>query len=191
MYNLLKNNPYALPSRAYLWLVSSGLVSGLSLSLTFILNPQYTELVSILDQNGSMGVGQMIGAFLFCLVPLSGVMNLIGTAIFTGILHLIAELFGGDGKFSELFYLVAAYSSPISIATTLLNVIPIIGGCLALPISLYSVNLLVQSLRATYKFDAIRAIGVIVSVAILNLIIFGTIGWVIFSYIEPRLPPFP
>jgi hypothetical protein len=191
-YDSLRLNPYALPSRTYLWLISAGLVSGLVGALSLGLNPQYKQAITLLEQSGkAQGLSQMFGAVLFCMVPLSGIVYLISTAISVGIMHLIAVAFGGRGKYSDFLYLVAAYSAPITIITTILGIIPFVGACLAFPLGIYAIGLNVQAVRSAHNFDSLRAIGVIVGVWLLSILIIGLILWSFYSAIAPYFPTYP
>jgi hypothetical protein len=187
-YDSLRLDPYAMPSRTYLWLVTSGIVSGIFFSLAFSFNPQISESLGALEQQGAPGVGQMIGSMLFCLVPLFGVMYPINTAISIGVMHFVATLMGGKGKYSEFLYLVAAYSSPITIASTFLSIIPFVGTCLGLPINLYSLYLNITAIRSAHDMDALRAFGVIIGTLILNLIVVCLLAYLFISVLASYVP---
>jgi len=191
-YESLRLNPYALPSRTYIWLLSAGMISGLVGVLGLALNPQYSMAVSILEQASQIeNIGSTIGAALFCLVPFSGVMFLINTAISVGVMHLIAMAFNGNGKYSEFLYLVAAFSAPLTVVSVILGLIPFVNICLVPPLSIYRVVLYVQAIKSAHGLDTIRAVGVIVGVVVMNLVIFGAIGWIAYSAIIPYIPPVP
>ena len=188
-YEALRMNPYALPSRTYIWLLSAGMVSGLIGVLGLALNPQYPALIAAMEQAFQVqNMGQTMGAAFFCLVPFSGVMYLVSTAISVGILHLLANAFGGKGKYSEFLYLVAAFSAPLTLATTLTGVIPFVNFCVALPLVFYRVLLYMQAIKSAHGLDTFRALGVMVALFILNLVVYGVIGWMIYSAIIPYLP---
>lgn len=190
-YEALRTNPYALPSRTYIWLLSAGIFSGLVGGLWFALNPIYPMLIAIAEQAFKVqNLGQTMGALFFCWLPLSGVMLLISTAISVGVMHLVAIAFGGTGKYPEFLYLVAAFSAPLTIITALLGAIPVVN-CLTLPLLIYFVYLYVQAIRAAHGLDTVRSVGVIVGVFILNLVIYGAIGWVLYSAVMLSIPAQP
>lgn len=191
-YESLRLNPYALPSRTYLWLLSAGMISGLVGVLGLTLNSQYPMAISILEQTfETPNLGQTFGALFFCLIPFSGVMYLISTAISVGVLHLLASAFGGNGKYSEFLYLVAAFSAPLSIATVIIGVIPFLNLCLALPLVIYRFILYMQAIKSAHGLDTIRAAGVIVSLFVVNLVIYGAIGWIAYTAIALYIPAQP
>lgn len=191
-YESLRLNPYALPSRTYIWLLGAGMISGLVGVLGLVLNSQYEMLVLMTEQTFQLqNLGQTLGALFFCLIPLSGVINLINTAISVGVLHLLASAFGGNGKYSEFLYLVAAFSAPLSIATVIIGVIPFINLCLALPLVIYRFILYMQAIKSAHGLDTIRAAGVIVSLFVVNLVIYGAIGWIVYTAIALYIPAQP
>jgi hypothetical protein len=188
-YDSLRLNPYALPSRTYIWLLSVGMVSGLVGALSLGFNPQFFQALTMLEQQmGVSGVTQVFSASLFCFVPLTGVMNLINTAISVGIMHLIAKMFGGKGKYSEFLYLVAAFSAPMSMGTTILGFIPFVNLCLVPLLGLWSLNLNVQAVKSAHSLDTFRALGVILT-PILLVTIFGCVLWLLFYSTIAALVP--
>jgi len=186
-YDALRKNPYALPSRTYLWLIAAGLISGLLVWIALGFSSQYDQLLSLIEQDFP-GAQQTFQAFMFCLVPLSGIMNLVNTAIGIGIQHLVAKLMGGEGKYSELLYLVAAYTAPISIASSILSLIPYAGVCLGMPLGFYSIYLNVQAIRSAHNLNSIKAFGVILGIFLVSLIFLCLIGYLTYSYIAPYIP---
>ena len=81
--------------------------------------------------------------------------------IAVGIVHLIATVFGGRGDFGRYAYLSAAISAPISIVNGFLAFIPVLGGCVALLISIYSIVLNYFAVKVAYSLSSGRAIAVI------------------------------
>jgi hypothetical protein len=153
------------------------------------LNPQYSQALSMLEQeSGASGAAQMLGVFLFCLVPLSGIMNLVNTAISVGIMHLMAKILGGKGKYSDFLYLVAAYSAPMTIGMTILGIIPFVGACLALPLSLWGLNLNIQAAKSAHNFDTIRALGSVVGVILLAFLFICLLFVLFYSSLAAYIP---
>ena len=189
-YDELRKNPYALPSCTYIWLIISGLISGLLVWISLGLNPQYDQALALVEADFP-GMTQTLGAFMFCLVPLSGVMVLVNTAIQIGIQHLVARLMGGEGKYSEFLYLVAAYSAPEMIASSLLSLIPLVGSCLVAPLGMYGIYLNVQAIRSAHNLNSLKAWGVILGIFLFALIFICLFVYLGYSYIAPYLPMQP
>ncbi len=79
-------------------------------------------------QTGGGLIGGIIGALIF---------TIIGSLIGWGIVYLLGRAFGGTGAFGELAWGLSLFSSPIAVVSTILAVIPIVGGFAAFALSLY------------------------------------------------------
>lgn len=97
------------------------------------------------------------GASAFAGILVTPIAFLIGV----GIIHLIANLLGGRGDYGRFAYLSAAIQAPVSIVSSLLGFIPVVGGCVALLISIYSLVLEYFAIKVSYKLTSGRAIAVI------------------------------
>lgn len=83
--------------------------------------------------------------------------------IITGIVHLIARLFGGQGDFGRFAYLNAAYQAPITILTSLLGLVPFLGSCISVLISLYSLVLAYFAIKTEHQLTQGRSIMVLLT----------------------------
>lgn len=92
-------------------------------------------------------------------------------------MHLIAMAFGGGGNYTRTVYAVAAFLAPMTIITSLLAAIPLIGQCLTFPLGLYNLVLNVQGIKAAHDLSNGAAIGVIFAPAILVFIFFCVIAF--------------
>lgn len=97
--------------------------------------------------------------------------------IAVGIVHLIATLFGGRGDFGRYAYLSAAITAPISIVNGVLAFIPVLGGCVALLISIYSIVLNYFAVKVAYSLSSGRAIAVILVPLIIVLGLVFCVGF--------------
>jgi len=91
----------------------------------------------------------------------------IGFLIGTGILYLIARLFGGTGDFGRFAYLLAAIQAPISIVSALLGFVPLLGSCLTAVLSIYSLVLTYFAIKVEHSLTGGKAIGVLLTPLIL------------------------
>jgi hypothetical protein len=82
---------------------------------------------------------------------------LIGSFIY----HLLAKVMGGVGEYSTLAYLMATYQAPLTIASSVLSIIPALGGCLAFLLSIYSYVLSYYAIKANYGLSSGKAIAIV------------------------------
>ena len=101
----------------------------------------------------------------FRLLPffaLTGVITVpLGFFIGNGITYLLAKLFGGVGSFLELAYAVLLYWAPISLLTIACELIPYLGGLLALGLGIYGIVLEVFAIAASQRMTTGRAVAVV------------------------------
>ncbi|NJN84445.1 MAG: hypothetical protein HC802_20650 [Caldilineaceae bacterium] len=121
------------------------------------LPPEVAAQLSTIFSGG--GVGAVVGAGVGGLLGLvfAPVFFLIGVAV----LHLVARLLGGEGDFGNYSYLLATFQAPITIITALLQFIPILGGCLAPILSIYSLVLAYFATKVAYSLTSGKAIAVV------------------------------
>jgi len=101
-----------------------------------------------------------------CGIPTGVIMGLIGAFIGVGLVHLAAKLLQGEGTYTETFFLTAAASAPITLATgalqllsALFGLIPVIGGIfgaliglVTFAISIYGLVLSAMAVAAAHRF---------------------------------------
>lgn len=171
VYEDLLNDPKASLGRAFTWMAIAGLVNALLLPLVFILNPGISELASMPEFQGANTTSFLFIFVLILLIvaPISSVINL---AIVGGIQNFLARFFAGAGNYTRTVYALAAFLSPITILSSLVILIPIVGQCLSFPLAIYNIVLNVRALKAAHFISTGAAIGVIFSPAIL-VFVFG------------------
>lgn len=188
-YEELRQKPDAKLSTALIWMVIYGAiaaVAGLISSMVFAgvannalsqmlaqpdLPPEARAQIDMLVNSGMLGgVGAAnIGSIVW--VP-------IGFLIGTGILHLIARLFGGQGEFGRFAYLNAAFQAPLGILMTLLSLVPLVG-CISLFVAIYQIVLSYFAVKVEHQLTSGKAITVI----LLPLIIVMGLGLCLFASI--------
>lgn len=92
---------------------------------------------------------------------------LIGTLIY----HLLATVLGGNGDFGKFAYLMATFQAPVIIVSSVLGIIPFLGGCIAFLVSIYAYVLSYFAIRVNYGLAQGKALAVIlIPVALLLLV---------------------
>jgi Yip1 domain len=96
---------------------------------------------------------------------ISGILGaLIGFFIYTGLVYLLGRAFGGTGNFGELAYDISLFSAPLTAVGSLLSIVPILGGIVALLLFLYQIYLTylgIQSGMNLPKEKALLVMGII------------------------------
>jgi hypothetical protein len=95
---------------------------------------------------------------LVCGIVAAPIGAVIGFVIGSAILLVAAKLFGGDGTFVHQSYLLAAAYAPMSIISTAVVALPVVGLVLGLAASLYSLWLAVVALQAAHSYSRGRAV---------------------------------
>ena len=91
--------------------------------------------------------------------------------IVVGVFHVIASLLRGQGHYGRFAYLVAAYWAPITIASSLLSIVPIVGGCLGPILIIYAFVLTFFAAKVEYGLSDGRAITVVVAPILLGILL--------------------
>ncbi len=112
-------------------------------------------------QSGGGLIGGIIGALIG---------TIIGSLIGWGIVYLLGRAFGGTGAFGELAWGLSLFSSPIAVVSTILAVIPIVGGFAAFALSLYGLYLTYLAIQSGMNLPSQKALFVIL---VLFLIVLG------------------
>jgi hypothetical protein len=151
-FERIANDPQASILRAGLWVFFGALIGMfISVPLSLAFNP---DLVNKLQQlTGEIGsaLTATVGLML-CVVPLSAIFSVVGMIISGALIQLVARLLGGQGTLEGTLNGLAAITAPLTPVSALLGTIPVVGGCLALPLSLYILVLNVMAVKASNRF---------------------------------------
>jgi hypothetical protein len=159
-------------NRAFIWVflagtvsaIISGLLRGILELAGFNTQIQLPALSQYLGNATPRGGLASIGIAL-CASPLSGVLAVLGFAIFVGVIQWVARMFKGVGNFSQLAYVTAAISVPFTLVTSFLTpfaAIKIVGLCvnsISLILGLYAIYLQLLAVKAVNKFGWGEAAG--------------------------------
>lgn len=160
--------------RAFTWTALAGVVSAFVVPLQLVLTPDLSEILAMPEIQSTFGgsVDQtvlllMITLAALLIVPLGGIINL---AIFGGIQNFLAMFFGGGGNYTRTVYALAAFLAPMTIITSLAAIVPVVGGCLSLPLAIYNFILNIRALKAAHALTNGAAVGVMLAPTLLILL---------------------
>jgi hypothetical protein len=153
-YENLSLNPKATAKIGYLWVIITGVISAVISSVLLGNNQQ--AIISLL-----------------CGVPLFTVGGLLALGIITGSVHGIAKLLGGMGSYSQVVYIISAFSAPMTILSCVLYFIPF-GKWLNGLLMIYWIFLTIFAVKAVYKFSWIKC--VISSIVLIIISLLASIG---------------
>lgn len=179
-YEALADDPSASVRKAFAWVFVSGLMAyGLALVLQLALFPGN---LGSLDQSSNLDLSMtaMATILLLCLVPFAAVMAPLALMLLAAIQQFVAGALGGQGSFSRLYYVMGAYTAPMTLVTTVLAVIPLLGACLGALLGIYNLFLNALALKAVNRFgwgSAILAmiVPVILAILIAIILVFGLV----------------
>ncbi len=103
----------------------------------------------------------------------------IGFLIGTFIMHLIAKMLGGEGDYSKFAYLASTYQAPLTIASSVLSIIPVLGGCLGFLLVIYTYVESFFAIKANYGLTSGKAVIAILIPLIVLFVIFACIAIVL------------
>lgn len=184
-----RSRPQATLSTAIIWILVAAVVTGilgwLQIQMIFGSGNQWMEMIEQMDLPPEVAteIQTMVDSgMLGMLAGGGGLLGIILTPIFfligTGILHLIARMFGGSGDFGRFAYLSAAIQAPVEILSAVLSFVPVLGGCVSLALRIYSIVLLYFAIKVEYQLSDGRAIGTLLVplVLLMGLAICGAAG---------------
>jgi len=170
-YATMAEHPDAMSvSRAFTWVFLAGTISALiSGILQAILQlagfaSQAPSLGDLFGRNAGRGVGLSF-VIAICGSPVAGAISTFFFAIGIGIIQWVAKMFKGVGTFSQLAYVMAAVSVPISIVSSVftpfsgIRFVSICTGLISVLLILYSIVLEVVAVKGVNKFGWGQALG--------------------------------
>ncbi len=148
-------------------LAGQGMYGGLARALSILQESAPTGDLTVIS-SASM-------AMVICSAPFAAAFSVLGLLLFAGALQFIAGALGGQGTFGKMAFVLAAISAPLSIASALLSLIPLVGACLALPLGVYGLALNLLAIKAVNRFGwgrSVTTLGVLLSlVALITLVV--------------------
>jgi hypothetical protein len=87
--------------------------------------------------------------------------TIISFFIIVGIQYLLAKAFGGNGLFVQQGYSYLLYYTPIAVVSSVLGLIPVLGGLIGIALAIYGLVLNVFSIMATHRLSGGKATWVV------------------------------
>jgi hypothetical protein len=146
---------------ALIYIAIGVVISGVFSFISFFTNkPQVPEIAGMENMQPSL-IGTVFGGLLGTLIYF---------LLYTGIIYGLGKAFGGTGKFGELTYDMSLFSVPITIVTSILGIIPVIGGILSFVVSLYSFFLAYLGIQAGMNLPKDKALYVILILVVVGVV---------------------
>ena len=181
-YEELGNAKNASLLNGAVWVLLATIVGGIVSSLLSLVfgTPEFAQLNDLLAESGTELPTAQIGASallmgLVCGVPISAISAAIGFAISTVIENWIANLFGGKGSLDSYAFVNASFYAPLTMVSSMLSPVPIIGPMFVLLFGLYSMFLSFVALRGVKQLSTGKAILVMLVPVIIVVLLFGCI----------------
>lgn len=187
--------PYASAGNALISVLILAAVSALLSAISSLLGGgvQMLTTPSLYEDIGVAPFLMTIGGVAFFSACYALVLGPIGFYLANGIVYIFARLLGGTGGFTTQVYLQSLFAVPLGILTSLLallNVIPLLGGCISgiaiLAVAVYSIVLNVRSVKVTHDFTSGRAVGAIFA-PVLLLVGFGCLILFLLALMGPAI----
>lgn len=156
-YQDLARHPQVGSRDAWIWLLGSGLLSGVFMS------------------QGSVHVrtGAAMNSSLALAIAVFALMAVLSWASFAACIQGIARLMKGGGNYQSLIFVFAAFNAPLMLLTSGLSLVPR-GGAILMVLYLYWLALYSVAVRAAHQVSWLKAAGaVLFSLAVLSGALFG------------------
>jgi len=204
-FSRIAQSPNAKLSTALLWIFLGSLLN------VFVASLVQGAVMSRMMQNSDFGLDGLpegaAGGLLtaVCGAPIAALISVVLFALMTGIVQLIAKMFGGRGTFEQLAYALAAILTPfylVSSVIALLGAIPFVGACfgiVGLIVGIYVLVLEIMAVKGVNQFGWGQAIaslllpvlvlGCCIAVGVFSIL--QALGPGILEDLGPLLTPMP
>ncbi len=166
-WSILKERDHS-GTRGFIWIGVTSLVLGLAGAL--ISGPIFNRMSSQFPSYLSTGETLITAV---CTLILTPIFTIISMVILTGIFHLIARLFHGNGTWGDLVFCVATVVAPASIISGVLGsvwglvsqvqilffLVAIFAGVIGVALAIYNIVLYILAIRASENVGTGGAIG--------------------------------
>jgi len=174
-----KANPNGTLQTALIWMVIAGVVAAIFGWIAARIGASSTAaLISQMglppEAQAQMGplLGMVTGS-----VGLAAIISVpVGFLIGTFIIHLIAKMLGGQGDYGKYAYLTSTFQAPLTIASSILSIIPFLGGCIGFLVLIYTYVESYFAVKANYGLTSGKAIAVVLIPLVLLFLLIVCVG---------------
>jgi hypothetical protein len=185
-----KLNPNGTLQTALIWMVIAGVVAAIfgyfagliGASSTAAMISQMGLPPEVQAQMGpmiSMATAAIGGAGLGAIIAVP-----VGFLIGTFIMHLIARMLGGQGDYGKFAYLVSTYQAPLTMASSILSIIPVLGGCIGALLGIYGYVESYFAIKTNYGLSSGKAVIAILIPLILLFLLIACVAFVVIGMIS-------
>lgn len=176
-----KVNPNGTLQTALIWMVIAGVVAAIFGWFASLIGASTASamLSQGLPPEARAQIGPLIGAITGGAGIAAIIMVPVGFLIGTFIIHLIAKMLGGQGDYGKFAYLASTYQAPLTMASSILSIIPFLGGCIGFLIVIYTYVESYFAVKANYGLTSGKAIATILIPLILALVLIACVAIVV------------
>jgi len=174
-----KANPNGTLQTALIWMVIAGVVAAIFGWIAARIGASSTA--ALISQMGLPPEAQaQMGPLLGMVTGSAGLAAIIsvpvGFLIGTFIIHLIAKMLGGQGDYGKYAYLASTFQAPLTIASSILSIIPFLGGCIGFLVLIYTYVESYFAVKANYGLTSGKAIAVVLIPLVLLFLLIVCVG---------------
>jgi hypothetical protein len=168
--------PYARLGTAVVWLVASGLVTVLIWILVFmLLDPMGQSMAMMPDFLAEMGFSEAESEEMVTQMEATAQMSmflmlcgmLVGIPTFalawSGLLWLMARLVGGVGNYEKQTFLLASFTAPLVVLSTLAYLFPLLGLAIVMGLAVYNLYLTFLALKVVHELPKEKAVTAVLA----------------------------
>ena len=197
-YIALRQRPDATLGKALIWVIIAAVIATLMTSVSTAIGrsmfgsyeqllanpdlpPEMREPLALLIESGLAPF--FTGAGIVATLVFTPIFFIIGVAIY----HFMARILGGTGSFSRYAFLTAAYSAPITIVNSFLGLVPFLGGCVVMLLSIYQIVLGYYAAKVEHELSSGRALIVALTPFVLFMLLFACLIIFLLAILVPVL----
>lgn len=135
------------------------------LAIALVISTIISAIAMMLSGLG-FGIVAVIG-----IVIMGIILGAILVLVFEGVMFVVAKILGGKGSFGTQLHLTYAPYAPLTIASTILGLIPVVGGWLGLLLAVYYLYPLTIAMKETHKLGTVKAVVAWLVPAVLAFIV--------------------